>query len=595
LSTKASIRQKFQGKEVEEVLEHPLIDLLEHVNPATEAFNLRYLTEQSQEATGNAFWWKCRGALGTPEELYFLYPQLVKVVADKQRSIAGFKYGRGNNAIFIPIEDIVYFRRPDISNPVLGVGDIEKAVTAVDLSNQMNVHSLTMISKGGMPETVMTFPAEQTVSPAEITRLKRDYKKFQGTRNAGKFMIANGGAKIEKVSFSQKEMEYLGGRKWTRDEIYTIFGVPSTFTNAAEVSKANLDGANVEYQRRTIKPKLIQTEDVINEQLVSEFDESLFVAFDENVPMDMEFRLKERSENIRVGYSTVNEERGRDGLDPIEGGDELATQNPPAVEPVKRIKARQPSIDMPKANFIPVAFVDAVQDYLKAFGNAVLTLADDEAFKHVKVADPGDLVSRWFDFSVWDKRAENTILPFVQASILVGGPQAMKLVDSDREFDASSPGVQSLLTQRSIVIRGMNRTIQKDTRAAVAAGIELGETGSQVRKRIEGVFGFADKNRATRIARTETIWALNAGAVEGYKQSGVVAAKEWSTAADERVCQWCGPMDGKIVGLEGDYFKMGDQFVGRDGGTLNFPIENVGHPPLHPQCRCAIVPVVREV
>jgi SPP1 gp7 family putative phage head morphogenesis protein len=250
---------------------------------------------------------------------------------------------------------------------------------------------------------------------------------------------------------------------------------------------------------------------------------------------------------------------------------------------------------MPAANFIPVEFVDAVQKYLKSFGNAILAQANDESFKGAKVASPDDLVSRWFDFSVWDKRAENTILPFIRASILIAGPQALKDVAPDAQFDSSNPGVQKALNERSVVIRGMNRTIQKDTRAAIATGIDAGENSSQVRKRIEGVFGFTNKDRATRIARTETIWALNEGAVQGYKQSGVVIAKEWSTAQDERVCQWCGPMDGKIIGLEGDYFKMGDQFVGRDGGVLNFQIENVGHPPLHPQCRCAIVPVVREV
>ena len=597
LEAKATVQQRFQGKEVEEVLEHPLIELLQDVNPTMECFTLRFLTEQSKEVTGNAFWWKQRNNLGVPEQLWFLYPQFMKVIADKQRAIAGFKYGRGQKAQFIPIEDIVYFRQADVGSTVLGIGELQKVVTAIDLSNAMNNHENTLISRGGTPETVLSYPADQTVGDTEIKRMKLDYKrKYRGTTNAGKMMILTGGGKLEQFGFSPKEMAYLGGRKWSKEEIFTGFGVPISFADISAVSRANADSANVEYQRRTIKPKLIETEDTLNEQLVSEFDENLFVAFDENVPEDKEFRLKERKANIEVGYATVNEERLRDGLDPVDGGDELRnpTANISLEEPVKRIKAL-PSLTMPAANFIPEEFVSAVAAYQRRFGNAILAQANEEAFKSVKVADPGDLVSRWFDFTKWDKEAEQVISPFIRASILIAGPRALKDVAPDQQFDESSPSVQTALSRRNVVIRGYNRTIQKDTRAALATGLEAGENTSQLRKRIQGVFGFDDRNRATRIARTETIWALNEGAVEGYKQSGVVVAKEWSTAADERVCQWCEPMDGKIVGLEGDYFKMGDSFIGRDGGTLNFEIENVGHPPLHPQCRCAIIPVVKEI
>lgn len=596
IETKATVQQRFAGREIEEVLQHPLIELLQRVNGQMETFELRYLTEQSKETTGNAFWWKVRNNLGTPEELWFLHPQFMKVVADKTRFISGFKYGRQNQAVFIPIEDIVFFRNPDVSSPVLGIGELQKAIVPVDLSNEMNTHELNLLARGGTPESVMSFPAEQTVSPDEIKRMKRDYKrKYAGTRNAGNLMISTGGAKIEKFGFNQKEMQFLGGRKWSRSEIFGVFGVPETFVDMPSVSRSNADTANTEYQRRTILPKLIMTEDTLNEQLVNEFDENLFVAFDNPVPEDKEFRLKEKQTNITIGYSTVNEERMRDGLDPIDGGDELQTPGtvPEIIEPVKRVKAIIPPLAMPAANFIPEEFTDEVQKYLKSFGNAILAQADSEAFKSVKVADPGDLVSQWFNFTVWDKRAENVMLPFIRASILLAGPKALRSIDASAQFDNSSPGVQEALSARTVSIRGMNRTLQKDTRAALAAGLDAGESVSSLRKRIGGVFGFDDRNRALRIARTETIWGLNAGAVEGYKQSGVVVAKEWSTAEDERVCQWCGPMDGKIVGLEGDYWKMGDHMIGTDGGRLNFEVENVGHPPLHPMCRCAIVPVVR--
>lgn len=597
LESKATIQVRVGVGEIEEVVEHPFLDMFRKANPQMESFTLRHLFASSLETTGNAYVWKNKNALGTPEELWFLHPQFMKVIADKSSFIRGFEYGTSsNNKWFIPVEDMIYFRYADISSPILGVGPLQKAITAIDLSNSMNEHEINLIRRGGAPETVLTIPADQTVGDKEIKRMKLDFRRhFRGLGNAGKMMIATGGAKLEKFGFSPKEMAYLGGRAWSRSEIYTVFGVPMIFAEVQNVSRANAEDANTEYQRQTIVPKLIMIEDTLNEQLVNDFDERLFVAFDNPVPEDKVFRLKERESNINIGYSSVNEERARDGLDPIDGGDELRNQPvEPVLEPVKRMK-RIPPLGMPAANFIPEEFTEAVQEYLKRFGNAVLAQASDAAFKRAKVANPDDLVSKWFDFSIWDKEAENTMLPFIRASILINGPKALDKVGSNRTFDPSSPGVISLLNERKVVIRGMNRTIQKDTRATIAAGITAGDSGGQMRNRIEGVFGFNDKNRAVRIARTETIWALNAGAVEGYKQSGVVEAKEWSTAQDERVCQWCDPMDGKIVGLDTDYFKMGDTFVGRDGGSLGFDIDNIGWPPLHPQCRCSVIPVVRAI
>jgi SPP1 gp7 family putative phage head morphogenesis protein len=82
--------------------------------------------------------------------------------------------------------------------------------------------------------------------------------------------------------------------------------------------------------------------------------------------------------------------------------------------------------------------------------------------------------------------------------------------------------------------------------------------------------GFSD-DRAEMIARTETAFADIQGNLAGWEASGVVEAKEWSVSQDE-VCDDCLALDGKIVGLDEDFPE--------------------GDPPLHPRCRCDLLPVV---
>lgn len=77
-------------------------------------------------------------------------------------------------------------------------------------------------------------------------------------------------------------------------------------------------------------------------------------------------------------------------------------------------------------------------------------------------------------------------------------------------------------------------------------------------------------HRALRISRTETIRVYNQAAMENYRaNSDVVKQWEWSAANGARTCSDCSDMDGKQFDLDSDQQA----------------------PPLHPNCRCAAIPV----
>jgi len=76
------------------------------------------------------------------------------------------------------------------------------------------------------------------------------------------------------------------------------------------------------------------------------------------------------------------------------------------------------------------------------------------------------------------------------------------------------------------------------------------------------------QQRATLIARTETLRAHNEGRKVFYREVGVKKVK-WITAHDERTCPECAPLDGKV-----------------------FNIADAPGPPRHPGCRCSLVSVL---
>lgn len=81
------------------------------------------------------------------------------------------------------------------------------------------------------------------------------------------------------------------------------------------------------------------------------------------------------------------------------------------------------------------------------------------------------------------------------------------------------------------------------------------------------------RSRARTIARTEVISAHAEASLNSYKEAGLEGVKvqaEWSTAGDDRVCPECEDMEGKEFNIDDAH----------------------GLIPLHPNCRCAFIPVV---
>lgn len=161
-------------------------------------------------------------------------------------------------------------------------------------------------------------------------------------------------------------------------------------------------------------------------------------------------------------------------------------------------------------------------------------------------------------------------------------------------FDVTSPALESFIDAYSYKFATGVNTITNDAiRAIMDYGMGEGLSNTNIAKVIRELFDGYTKYRSLLIARTETIRASNGAAQEAYKQSGVVTGKQWWTAQDDRRCPFCAKLHGKIIKLDQNFFKQGDEFkVGEEVMVLDY--EDVGYPPLHPACRCTVIPLVAK-
>jgi len=129
--------------------------------------------------------------------------------------------------------------------------------------------------------------------------------------------------------------------------------------------------------------------------------------------------------------------------------------------------------------------------------------------------------------------------------------------------------VAMLIDHNLIEIQGMGDDMKKEVMRVLTQGILEGQSNYNIARAITGCIDIS-RNRATMIARTETIRSYNQASVDRYRQAGLEQWR-WITAMDERTCEECAGNDNVI-------FDMGDP-----------------QPPYpHPACRCSVAPYIDE-
>jgi len=253
------------------------------------------------------------------------------------------------------------------------------------------------------------------------------------------------------------------------------------------------------------------------------------------------------------------------------------------------------------------ALFKAIEPYERRMGAMLQGVWDEE--RRIIIANLKKTKKAWrtkdkidnilYPVSIMEKKiADETNAIFVDV-MTAESERTIDRYSLEMSFDVENPEVQKWLKAYTPELSKNLEAVNTDVlRRELIAGISDGEGIPQLIKRVNKAYSniIGSKQRSEKIARTETLLASNKGNVETYKQSGIVKAKQWQTFFDRRTCPSCELLDGKIIGLEENYFSKGDdpEIIEQDGRTYTFKNDyrDIGEPPRHVSCRCSIVPVL---
>ena len=159
-------------------------------------------------------------------------------------------------------------------------------------------------------------------------------------------------------------------------------------------------------------------------------------------------------------------------------------------------------------------------------------------------------------------------------------------------FDLGNPELEEFLRVHFFKhLTDINRKTLESLRAEFDAGVAQGEGVSEVFARLRKMPEFSDL-RAEKIARTETIGAVNKSAFEAFKEDGTPLKSWLSTRDGERVRESHQDVDAKT---NEEPIPMGEPFTLTDvergsSAALMFPGDPAAPAEFVTQCRCDMLP-----
>ncbi len=604
--SKWHLYQKKTDGDREEITKHPLVDLLNYVNPFQTRYQFMTLLQSYRSLVGEAFIILNLNGMREPGEMWLVSPGDMWVVPSANKYIDHYDYQVGGVVQRLENEQVIHILDANPSNPYRGKGAAQSIGVDLDSERYAARHQQRLFYNDGRPAMAVEFPDQNIPSKETREEVQLEWNTVhQGWRNAYKTAFLWGGAKINNISLSPKDMDFEKLRGLTPTIVAGAFHIPERLLHVTTTgSRAQAEADEYFFAKYCTKPQLTAIREALNEQLVGRFGDGLELDYDDPVPKNIELEGNQNRENFKAGLITLEEARTTIGLDPdMTDGEtiyvpfnvmpQIVGEAPPEPEPevlppadnqtdeedaLESKSGRSltpPLVILPSHPRAMSGWTDEQKEahwngYVakataqeRLFQRALRTFWDDqeaEVIRNLKAKNEAT-----FEEGRANEDCQKMMMPLIAGVFESALDDAMTGQKSiTKQEGLLNERAWAWIKARSLMLAKMvNGTTKEQIRKALEEGFRNGESIDELVKRITAYYGQNYKVRAQMVARTETIAASAQGTLEGYQELGVQKV-EFYCAIDERVCPECESLHNKVYPI----------------------IESLGVIPIHVQCRC---------
>jgi Phage Mu protein F like protein len=558
---------------------------------------------------------------------------------------------KGSPAVDYSVRDIMYRPRNKRARKVYGYSPVEQIVMTVQIALRRQVWQLDYYAEGSIPDALAAVP--DSWGTAQIREYQNYFDNLTSGNMAQRRRLKFVPGAMAKGIVQTKEPEQKNDfDEWLARVVCYAFSVAPQWA-VKLMNRATAENQSTSSEKEGLEPTKIYVKEIHDELIENEFDspdlEFEWQEIEDIDPIKNDAILKERTNSGAISLNTWRDQIGLEpdpnpaadrlmvltstGLVPIEANtiegkkEAQDTLGPPVApgaalgpdgKPVASNSGGEPTDKPPAASVKPGGqndkgkpgaskahyhFVKArseedalgipfehksvrkaaaaldriIAPALKSMGIETRKAVDDELGKAKK---PADKIADNLDYSTVIDSGDDV------AGLLAGfyantGNRALAQVGVSHEdqqsiFDqVDETAVKEARKHAAELVKGVSDRTRKMVRDIIADGLDENVGRDQIIENLEPLFS---PERSELIATTEITRANSAASLIGYKASekaGVKLKKRWILAADP--CPIC------LENNEAGDIALDDYF----------PSDDLA-PPAHPNCRCAVIPIVQK-
>lgn len=569
---------------------HPFLDLLAKPNPTQVRSALWRQIMMRLELTGSVGVYTPLNRLGQPVQMWTLpltKDGSVRPIPDREQVMNGFKYLEGDVDRTFDQEEMLYIQYPNPATPYEGMSALKAQTYPYDVDHFLDKFLYYLLKNNAFTGT--HFTTDQRLTDERVQDMVKEIKSQWGQlSNTGTPIITHSGFKADKqIGYNLHDLMIDSVETFARDKMLAGYDVPAGKVGLVkDVNRANMEILNETFMVENIRPRVQLIEEYIEQFMLPKYDDRLTCDFELPDFRDKEFDIKERETNLKYGFTTINEERAKEGREEVAWGNEpwlpmnmvqvgSVPESSPAPEP-KRNAVEQKGLTSDywtserKVNYwnqfkvktdeMEKLFVKLMRDVFSRQRKEVLDSLEQSKGKQIVGNLAGwsrgkrekwlkDHTRRVEEININRQQEvellrENAYPVYVEVMEKSGDARLQELLGVksmkaafEYDFNINDPEVQQWLGERlrkfSSEVTGTTfDAIDKVLREAFAEGVGI----TSVSDRLMDMFSAAEKNRAPMIARTETIAASNRADLDAVDQSGLSGKlkKFWINQLDAR-------------------------------------------------------------
>jgi len=309
---------KDDGQNRDQIIIHYATALTNEPNPYQTKYDFTKYMTSHLALTGNAYAFINRDVRNIGIELHPIAPQYVTPVM--QDGLLFYKVTLAGYPPMIPATEMLHFKGMCGDNPLVGLSPVvlHAETLGIDLAA---ISQSAGVYKNGVLKFLLTSDAQIKIDQAGPLKKSLDDVIDGASRSA----VMPNGIKMEKLSLSPEEAQYLETRKFSSEEIARIFGVPASMIGATAGIKSSVEQEYQDFYARTLMSYAINIEQELARKLLTENDKLTYY-FKFNFNSLLRASANERADyynkGIRGGWLSRNEARLYEDVNGFNGGDE---------------------------------------------------------------------------------------------------------------------------------------------------------------------------------------------------------------------------------------------------------------------------------